>query len=871
MLFGSVPHNVSSITGNSNAGINDETIQAEECRILDYVDKSEFLAANHQQRLPDKETLNTYVFKNLDGTETAYFMQDNVKYYDENGNIKEKNLALETNANGYAPKSNDISVNFPKNIVNGVSVAFDDINVSISPINETFGDAKLSTDKKAILYSSTTNDSLFLMYTPTLTGFKEDIVLSEYYGVSSFGFTVKTNGMGIYTEENGRMFVSTNETDSVRAYFGDIIANDSDGNVFFGSMSVTTVTDNQEYILTVSVDEDILLDESTVYPVVIDPSITVSSSSNPNAINDTNMFSAPFGGTIQYLILGAAGTNVTSSALMSFPGIYDDAYSVITKDSIISANLYLYCTLYDYDVYPLVYAVPFTGNFWTDNQYISSTENQGGDTNYRCSAGMGTVNAYNAMNITQIVKYWKDSYDYSRKGLMLYVPNANDYVLYASSNNSSSNKKPYLTIQYSNVNQGFHYEFDDTIPVDLKNKSSSKMMRSYSNTLYQYGENRTDTSQQFYLEKYIDGRYIIKDNNGRFLTASGTTSLSFVAPAPAGPGVYDNQTWYIYKTDDGYYQIISYTNQSYCLAASSSAIGKLVFSTNRASNLTKWSIGFRENVLRVFVHAHDIGHSNATVQLFIARDENGAFDTKTTNAGGYAFFDELDATEIYYGITAYKDGYERKSYQPNEDDIGVEFAGGGNGSGSLDASIEISSYENYPTLHYPIDEVCLLPLLSKNQQYGWRKHNGALDFHKGIDISRKRIIYDDGTEGFERFGSVSVNYRPNVVSIWSGKILNVVESTTAGKYVIAAYDITGDGNPDIQVRYMHLASIEDGIENNADITQGQIIGKPGETGMGTNDGSNVHLHIDISAFVNEYGVTPAPENTIDPNVFFKKE
>ena len=309
------------------------------------------------------------------------------------------------------------------------------------------------------------------------------------------------------------------------------------------------------------------------------------------------------------------------------------------------------------------------------------------------------------------------------------------------------------------------------------------------------------------------------------------------------------------------------------MASSSSSNGQLILTTDRTSDSTKWSIAFRTNVLRVFVHTNNVGVSGATVQLF-RKNKNGASDTTTTNDGGYAFFVDLDAEEAVYGITASKTGYERKSYQPNANNNGVMFTEGGNGTGSFDADINILPYATSPTLLYPLDEVCLPPDQSQNQHYGWRKHNGNLNFHKGIDISRKPIVNTgEDSEGFERFGNMSVNARPNVVSVWSGKVFHVdeVDNSDAGKYVIVGYDITGDGSFDIQVRYLHLASIEDGIEKNKPIGSGQIIGKPGETGMGTTNGSNVHLHIDISVFVNEDGVTPSPENTIDPNVFFKQE
>ncbi len=864
IVFCSIPFTANSIDVTLDEEIKAETINFEECRILDYIDESEFLAANHQQRLPHKEELNSYVFKNLDGTETAYFMQDNVKYYDESGVVKEKNLTLEKNANGYAPISNDISVSFPNDITKGISVVFGNINISVSPLDEAFDEPKLSTDGKAVLYSATKNDSLFLMYTPTLTGFKEDIILSKYYGVSSFRFRVETNGMGVYTEENGRVFVATNEKSSDKAYFGDIVVNDSENNMFFGNMTVTTLDEKQEYLLTISVNEDILLDESIVYPVKIDPSITINSSNNPKTIYDTNMYSAPYGGTTTYLILGDAGADVQSFSLMAFPGVYDSyLYSGISKDSILSANLYLYCSHFRATVYPRMSAMPFTGDFWSDNQSITTTANQGGDTNYTRTTVMGTVNSYNVMDITEIVKYWKGSYDAARKGLLLYLTDPRDYAFYPSSDNSDSSKKPYLTIQYSTVNQGYRYEFHDEVPIAFKNKSSSKVIQSYSNSLYQYSEDKSNVTQQFKLKKFYGGRYAIENNNGEFLTASDTETLTFYTPPPAGPGAYNDQLWYVVKTEDGYYQIISHANQDYCLSATSSSNGALVLTTNRTSDLSKWSIEFRKNVLRVFVHTNNIGIPGATVELFKA-DEDGAFDSTTTNDGGYAFFDNLFTTVTNYGITASKDNYERKSYLPGGEQKPVSFSGGGNGSGSYDASISISNFASFPLLQYPLSTVCIPPLLSLNQQFGWRNNNSSLVFHQGIDISRI-----PSGDSYQTFGSLSASARPDVVSISDGLVVDIHDSnsTSAGRYVTVVYDLNDNETYDIQVRYLHLQSIADGISEDQPIDRGQVIGKPGGSGNGRDLGYGVHLHIDITDLSNPTGGAVAK---VDPNGFFKQ-
>lgn len=79
----------------------DDPSIAEESMILKYVDSAQFNAARHTQRLTDLEDLNTYVFANADGTRSVYMMHENVKYIDENGVIKEKDISLINKVGGF--------------------------------------------------------------------------------------------------------------------------------------------------------------------------------------------------------------------------------------------------------------------------------------------------------------------------------------------------------------------------------------------------------------------------------------------------------------------------------------------------------------------------------------------------------------------------------------------------------------------------------------------------------------------------------------------------------------------------------------------------------------------------------------------------
>ena len=107
----------------------------------------------HILRLRDKEADDyTVVFLNDDNTETMYLFAEPVKYTDEYGNKKDKSTALTLKNNAYTMAENDISVSFPREVANGISVSKGDISISMSPVTTTVSDRlTASTDTEAKL------------------------------------------------------------------------------------------------------------------------------------------------------------------------------------------------------------------------------------------------------------------------------------------------------------------------------------------------------------------------------------------------------------------------------------------------------------------------------------------------------------------------------------------------------------------------------------------------------------------------------------------------------------------------------------------------------------------------------------------------
>ena len=81
--------------------------------ILNYIDAKTLVSGGHVSRCPELESLSSYVFKNSDGTRTAYFMDHPVKYIASDGTVKKIDLTLKekTTGKGYETTASAVSLN----------------------------------------------------------------------------------------------------------------------------------------------------------------------------------------------------------------------------------------------------------------------------------------------------------------------------------------------------------------------------------------------------------------------------------------------------------------------------------------------------------------------------------------------------------------------------------------------------------------------------------------------------------------------------------------------------------------------------------------------------------------------------------------
>ncbi len=253
----------------------------------------------------ETDDMYSITVKNDDGTNTLYVFQTPIKY-EENNTVKLKKDIVTASAEKlslftdyeFESVNNEIKGFYPKNISDGIKVEYDDYEVTLMPFSENKSsllslnnaDNAVKTEN-TISYSEVFGSNISLEYSSTLNGIKENIIIEKYDGRNTFDFIIDTNGLLPEKLAGDSIPLLDPETGEMKLYIGQINAKDSYvGNnendevhfTLFNSLKLEKI-DSSQYKLTVIVDKDFLESETTVYPVTVDPTISMSTSNMADA------------------------------------------------------------------------------------------------------------------------------------------------------------------------------------------------------------------------------------------------------------------------------------------------------------------------------------------------------------------------------------------------------------------------------------------------------------------------------------------------------------------------------------------------------------------------------------------------------------
>lgn len=467
------------------ATIEDLYGKLDESVVPDAIGYDEAVKKQHVARLYEEEgnDLNKVIFLNADGSKTMYTFDHPVKYQTAAGEIQDISLeiadSLSSNA-AFVSASADAVTTFSANLSDGISLSGNGVNIDLVPLlpttssgnnmaqtgsmGATSGNLTLHTairlDEKTVSYYY--DDKTTIEYSLTYTGFKEDIVVSEYTGQTEYSFLLNTGGYAL-EEINGSYFL-VDDAGNIKATIGDIIIFTADErNNALGQIVPTTIREKEQYLLTIVIDEDYLADENTAYPIRIDPTVEITyAEDGAGKIEDATVYTDDTTNPYLYSIfVGNKQNGGIARILMKFPGldlsnlgenVYIESASVSLRDLLCEAtplavSCYVYCggiwneedgvtwdeTIEKYDEYLSTYL---------DTQTISYTN----------GAALSNPHRYH-FDITEAARGWMDgNYNYN-KGLIFKasdsVENGTTYNWKTLSSYNRGSYEPRLTITYS--------------------------------------------------------------------------------------------------------------------------------------------------------------------------------------------------------------------------------------------------------------------------------------------------------------------------------------------------------------------------------------------------------------------------------------
>jgi len=432
----------------------------------------------------------------------------------------------------YESVDNEVKSYFPEYIAEGVKIEYESYSISLTPaitsIQDSTRNSKKSVANKrenSVLYEETFNSNVSLEYAPSLNGVKENIIINKYDGVNTFEFTINTDGLIPAKLEGDSIPLIDPDTDEMKFFIGQINARDSylganENNdthfTLYNSLKLEETTIENVYKLIVIVDKEFLESETTVYPVTVDPTITISSSNVADApvysgYPNTNFY------TNEYNMVGYHGSS------------YKEAMTFVKLNSLSS---YKYVNP---EKINLAYYRVYEGSGKTSTATVNLHD---------------TLNTWNESTITYsnkpaIVSEYESTNTISSSGWYLF--SITD--LFTNWLRSALNEGGF------SPNYGFAL-VASTTGVSSRHFCSANSTNFLPSIVFNYSEDTSLADGAYYIRSKYSNLYLDTEQDPN---ANGNV-------IQYGFHGYDNQVWVIKHQSDGYYKLFSpWYDETKCL------------------------------------------------------------------------------------------------------------------------------------------------------------------------------------------------------------------------------------------------------------------------------------------------------------------
>ena len=240
-----------------------------------------------ENEIVELRTESSQTFQNPDGTLTAYLFSCPTFYRDADGGLtKIDNRVVAQRDGSYINAANERQASFSdmSKENKAVSLSYKDYSIAFSPQNaQPSAVAKYAnqyaksdlpeeiSEGNSVLYQNV-YDNIDMSYTVYSRGIKENIILKSFTGQNEFLFDTEVKNLTYKISENGEI-IFINENGEEIFNIGGLYAIDADGNMTFDVQCVIEESGENNYILTLVVDEAFLA--NAAYPVIIDPTATI--------------------------------------------------------------------------------------------------------------------------------------------------------------------------------------------------------------------------------------------------------------------------------------------------------------------------------------------------------------------------------------------------------------------------------------------------------------------------------------------------------------------------------------------------------------------------------------------------------------------
>lgn len=280
--------------------------------------------------------------------------------YDASLSLLENNADLK--AYKYENKSGDKKNYFPKKLKESTPVIteYNDCKISVVPVDSNISKVSLDDeihtqdlygDEQEASYSvtySNVKENTDINITSLEDGIKENIILNEYKGQNIFQFYIDLDHLVPATLEAESIPLLDPETKEVVAILGQPDARDSYTGEYKEGVCHYTLSNHlkltkekKNWVLSIVIDKNFLENDTTVYPVVIDP--IVAKYEGDASIEDTTIYSNSNENYSAYLNLVAGYTDARygeGRILVKYKDI--NKFENIIPENIIDAKFHIY-------------------------------------------------------------------------------------------------------------------------------------------------------------------------------------------------------------------------------------------------------------------------------------------------------------------------------------------------------------------------------------------------------------------------------------------------------------------------------------------------------------------------------------------------